>query len=101
MTFDISLWDVIKTVLGILVTIGTAAAGWWMKRIQADKLQTENRVSNIQEEVTKLRLDMVTNFARRDEVKESRHEVMAALKDLDRKVDRIFHRLDDKADKPK
>jgi hypothetical protein len=56
-------------------------------------------LSALQGELTAMKLDLAQHYARKDEVKDSRQEVLAAVKSIENKVDRLFDKLDRKADK--
>ena len=72
----------------------------WISRLQSDLDSAKKAHKELATEFHNYQLQSARDFAAKSDVSNGRLEVMAAMHDLDRKVDRIFDKLDMKADKP-
>lgn len=93
------LWDGLKVLVSIVLAIGGPLLTWWLAREKAERQEVKAGLEAVRSELTALKLDLAQHYAQKDDVKDSRREVMEAVKGLETKVDRIIDKLDSKADK--
>ncbi|WP_420996226.1 hypothetical protein ACKI2N_002490 [Cupriavidus sp. 30B13] len=93
------IWEAIKVFISVAVAIGGPFLTWWLARERAERHEIKAATAAIGVELTALKLDLANHYARKEDVKDSRQEVLEAVKSLAAKVDRIYDKLDNKADK--
>lgn len=80
-TMVLDLQSAFNIIVGILI----AGAGWWAKQIW-------DAVGKLREDLHNLEVDLPSNYVRKDEFND-------AMKTLNEKLDRIWAKLADKADR--
>lgn len=93
------IWEVLKVLVSIAVAIGGPALTWWLARERAERQEVKATTKALGGELTNLKLELAKNYVLKEDVKDSRQEVLDAVDRLAAKVDRIYDKLDNKADK--
>ncbi|MFZ6655649.1 hypothetical protein [Undibacterium sp. TJN19] len=104
MTIDLTGAQIVQGLFGILILCLGYLVRQWMNRTQADvdsikKKQTEF-ADKFADEFHNFQLKCVSEFAQKADISNGRSEMMAALHTVAEKVDKIYDKLDRKADKP-
>ena len=100
MTISIGqIWEVLKVLISLAVAIGGPALTWWLARERAERQEIKAATASIGNALTALKLDLAQRYALKEDVKDSRQEVLDAVNKLSTKLDRLYDKLDNKADK--
>ncbi|WP_404991342.1 hypothetical protein [Cupriavidus pauculus] len=100
MTISIGqIWEIVKVLISLAVALGGPALTWWLARERAERQEVKAATTAIGGELTALKLDIAQHYARKEDVKDSRQEVLDAVNNLSTKLDRLYDKLDNKADK--
>jgi hypothetical protein len=75
----------LQTAFNIIVGICIAGAGWWAKEIW-------NALAKLREDIHDIEVDLPSNYIKKEDFND-------AMKTLNEKLDRIWFKLEDKADK--
>lgn len=85
-------------------SIGVLCLGFfirlWITRLQADLDSAKKAHKELSDEFHAYQLQCAREFAPKADVSNGRLEMMELMHELNRKVDRLFDKLDTKADKP-
>lgn len=82
---DVTMVLDLQTAFNIIIGILIAGAGWWAKQIW-------DAVDRLREDLHNLEVDLPSHYVRKDEFND-------AMKTLNEKLDRIWAKLADKADR--
>ncbi|CAN5883817.1 hypothetical protein BH11PSE12_BH11PSE12_18560 [soil metagenome] len=99
MSADFSGAQVVFWVLNALTLILVFFVRIWMNRLQSDLDSQKKAHAELVAEFHAYQLVSAREFASRSEMSHGRAEVMEAMHKIEAKVDRIFDKLDKKADK--
>ena len=100
MSVDISGTQVIVVVFnGVLLCLAFFIRQW-INRLQADLDSAKKNHQKLSDEFHAYQLQSARDFAPKADVTNGRLEMMEVMHELNRKVDRIYDKLDTKADKP-
>ncbi len=72
----------------------------WITRLQADLDSVKKAQKEQAAEFHQHQLQCARDFAQKSDISNGRQEMMEAMHKIEAKVDRIFDKLDKKADKP-
>lgn len=87
------VFSVIGLCLGFFIRL-------WIARLQADLDSAKKAHMELAAEFHAYQLQSARDFAPKADMNNGRAEVMEVMHELNRKVDRIYDKLDTKADKP-
>lgn len=100
MNVDISGAQIIVVVFnGVLLCLAFFIR-LWISRLQADLDSSKKALKELSAEFHAYQLQCARDFAPKSEVNNGRLEMIEGIHELNRKVDRIYDKLDTKADKP-
>jgi hypothetical protein len=100
MSIDISGAQVIVVVFnGVLLCLAFFIR-LWITRLQSDLDSAKKARQELANEFHAYQLQCARDFAPKADMNHGRAEVMEVMHELNRKVDRIYDKLDTKADKP-
>lgn len=72
----------------------------WMTRLQTDLDAAIKKTTDLTTELHNYQLLCARDFAQKSDISNGRAEMMTAIHTVETKIDRIFDKLDKKADKP-
>lgn len=100
MTIDLTGAQIFSIVLNLLLICLAFFIRQWMARQQEDVNAAAAKISSLTKELHDYQLQCARDFAQRSDVTNGRTEMMDAIHVVAAKVDRLFDKLDMKADKP-
>ena len=74
-----------QTAFNIIIGILIAGTGWWAKEIW-------NALSKLRQDIHEIEVDLPSNYIRKEDFND-------AMKTLNEKLDKIWYRLEEKADR--
>lgn len=100
MSVDISGTQIIVVVFnGVLLCLAFFVR-MWISRLQSDLESAKKSQRELQDEFHTHQLQCARDFVPKADMNNGRTELMEVMKTLNQKVDRIYDKLDTKADKP-
>lgn len=100
MTIDLTGAQIFSIVLNLLLICLAFFIRQWITRQQSDIDAAASKIAALTRELHEYKLQCAMNFAQRSDVTNGRAEMMDAIHVVAAKVDRLFDKLDMKADKP-
>lgn len=100
MNIDISGAQLFSIILNLLLVCLAFFIRLWMLRQQSDIDAAASKIAALTKELHDYQLQCARDFAQRSDVTNGRTEMMDAIHVVAAKVDRLFDKLDMKADKP-
>lgn len=100
MSFDLSGGQIVLLLLNGLLLLLAFFIRQWMVRMQKDVDAANKKASDLVTELHNHQLQCARDFAQKSELSNGRSEMLEAMHKIESKVDRIFDKLDTKADKP-
>ena len=100
MSVDLAGAQIIVGVFSLIVLCLGFFIRLWITRLQADLDSAKKAHKELADEFHAYQLQSAREFAHKADVSNGRLEMMELMHELNRKVDRLFDKLDTKADKP-
>lgn len=100
MPAEISASQVILVVFNLLILCLAFFVRLWINRLQAENDSNKKKIQELTDALHAYQLQCARDFAPRSEVSNGRQEMMELMHQMSGKVDRIYDKLDKKADKP-
>lgn len=100
MTIDLTGGQIVQALMAVLFACLAFFIRQWISRLQSDLKDTNSKVSDLTEKLNSFKLQCATDYAQKSEIRSGRVEMMEAIHAVAEKVDRLFDKLDKKADKP-
>ncbi len=99
MTFDLTGAQIVGAVVSLLIASLAYFVKMWINRLESELVATNKKHAELEEKFNNYRIQSVIDFARKSDITNGREEMMKAIHKIESKVDRIFEKLDTKADK--
>jgi len=100
MTIDLTGAQIFLLIFNLLLLCLAFFIRQWMTRQQTDIDAAAAKIASLTKELHDYQLQCARDFAQRSDVTNGRAEMMDAIHVVAAKVDRLFDKLDMKADKP-
>lgn len=99
MSIDLTGAQVIQGIFSALLLCLAFFVRQWMTRLQADLDSAKKKHTELEDKFNEHKLQCLRDFAQKAEISNGRAEMMEAIHTVAAKVDRLFDKLDTKADK--
>ncbi|MYM32248.1 hypothetical protein GTP58_28340 [Duganella sp. CY15W] len=99
MSVDVSISQMLTGCFGLILLCLGFFVRQWMSRLQADLDSAKKAHSELASHFHDYQLQCARDFAAKADVANGRQEMVEAMHEVSRKVDRLFDKLDMKADK--
>ncbi len=99
MTLDLTGAQIVGAVVSLLIACLGFFVRLWINRLESELSATNKKHADLEGKFNDYRIQSVKDFAQKSDITNGREEMMTAIHKIETKVDRIFEKLDTKADK--
>lgn len=99
MTLDLTGAQIVGAVVSLLIASLAFFVKMWINRLENELATTNKKHADLEGRFNDYRIQSVKDFAQKSDITNGREEMMTAIHKIESKVDRIFEKLDTKADK--